>query len=683
MKSYGIEIAEGTDLKNATIEVGASYPVGPSEGELFYHTVNGLSVFDGAAWKFTVLDDDSRFGEYNQVVNTLKSLTIGVVRSNNGLQATATIDLGTEVSGNLGIAHLNSGVNASTSTYLRGDGTWAAIVADWSSITNRPTTVADSGLIDALQASDCGMPLGVATLGPDGKLAAAQTTPVTTITGNAATATALQTARTISLSSEVSGSALFDGKSNINIVAALVASGVTAGTYPKVTVSSKGIVTAGAALLATDIPVLDWSKITTGKPTTLAGYGITDAASSAHTHAGYQPIDADLTSIGALAGTAGILKKTAANTWVLDTSTYLVSNQAITVSGDATGSGTTSIALTLASTGVTAGTYPKVVVDAKGRVTSGSTLLATDIPVLDWSKITTGKPTTLGGYGITDAATSSHIHTEYQPIDGDLTSIAGLAATTGILKKTAADTWTLDQASYLTMDSPIFIGGDFIGTGTFGNATVNLSTTGVVAGTYLKVVVDDKGRVTSGSALVAADIPALDWSKITTGKPTTLGGYGITDAVQKIAGQGQVLQMKFANLSAMSGTSLIPADTSSPLSTEGTLAATVTITPATTSSRLGIALSAFVDSNSSNRNVTVAVFRGTQCIGASMVNIGTAGRPEAISINLVDSPSIASAITYTVRLGTSSSATWYLNQSSAGANYGGMSTSTITVTEYS
>lgn len=32
-------------------------------------------------------------------------------------------------------------------------------------------------------------------------------------------------------------------------------------------------------------------------------------------------------------------------------------------------------------------------------------------------------------------------------------------------------------------------------------------------------------------ALVAADIPNLDWSKITTGKPTTLAGYGITDAV--------------------------------------------------------------------------------------------------------------------------------------------------------
>lgn len=37
----------------------------------------------------------------------------------------------------------------------------------------------------------------------------------------------------------------------------------------------------------------------------------------------YQPLDGDLTSIASLSGTSGFLKKTAANTWSLDTSTYL------------------------------------------------------------------------------------------------------------------------------------------------------------------------------------------------------------------------------------------------------------------------------------------------------------------------------------------------------------------------
>jgi len=86
----------------------------------------------------------------------------------------------------------------------------------------------------------------------------------------------------------------------------------------------------------------------------------------------YQPLDADLTAIAGLSGTSGLLKKTAADTWVLDTTSYLTGNQAITVTGDATGSGTTSIALTLANSGVTAGTYSAVTVNSKGLVTAGA-----------------------------------------------------------------------------------------------------------------------------------------------------------------------------------------------------------------------------------------------------------------------------------------------------------------------
>lgn len=52
--------------------------------------------------------------------------------------------------------------------------------------------------------------------------------------------------------------------------------------------NSNGIVKAGSngatcdPLIASDIPELSWSKINTEKPTSLAGYGITDAAISAH-----------------------------------------------------------------------------------------------------------------------------------------------------------------------------------------------------------------------------------------------------------------------------------------------------------------------------------------------------------------------------------------------------------------
>lgn len=91
-------------------------------------------------------------------------------------------------------------------------------------------------------------------------------------------ATKLATARTLSVSGAASGSASFDGSANANIALTLADSGAVAGTYPKVTINAKGLVTGGAALAAADIPSLDWSKINSGKPTTLGGYGITDAA---------------------------------------------------------------------------------------------------------------------------------------------------------------------------------------------------------------------------------------------------------------------------------------------------------------------------------------------------------------------------------------------------------------------
>jgi hypothetical protein len=86
------------------------------------------------------------------------------------------------------------------------------------------------------------------------------------------------------------------------------------------------------------------------------------------------------------AGT-GLLKKDGADNFVLDTNPYITGNQSISVTGDATGSGTTSIALTLKNTG-TAGTYTKVTTDAQGRVSSGTTLSASDIPDLTAAKIT-------------------------------------------------------------------------------------------------------------------------------------------------------------------------------------------------------------------------------------------------------------------------------------------------------
>lgn len=81
------------------------------------------------------------------------------------------------------------------------------------------------------------------------------------IPSNSETTNKLNTARTISLKGDVTGSVSFDGSSDVTIITTEKASGVTAGTYTKVVVDEKGNVTAGESLVATDIPTLTLSKI--------------------------------------------------------------------------------------------------------------------------------------------------------------------------------------------------------------------------------------------------------------------------------------------------------------------------------------------------------------------------------------------------------------------------------------
>ncbi len=99
-------------------------------------------------------------------------------------------------------------------------------------------------------------------------------------------------------------------------------------------------------------------------------------------------------------------------------------DQTITLTGDVTGTGTGSFGTTLANSGVTAGTYNDsatavrpFTVDAKGRITSIGTAVTTT-PA--FSSITS-KPTTLSGYGITDALSRLVV----------TTAVGGIAAADG------------------------------------------------------------------------------------------------------------------------------------------------------------------------------------------------------------------------------------------------------------
>lgn len=109
----------------------------------------------------------------------------------------------------------------------------------------------------------------------------------------------------------------------------------------------------------------------------------------------------------------------------IDSSTYLTGNQTISISGDASGSGTTAITLTLANSGVSIGTYNNVTVDAKGRVTSGSNV----------AYLTTAVTSATAGTGISVSSSTGSVtftNTGVTSIAGTTNQVTASASTGGV-----------------------------------------------------------------------------------------------------------------------------------------------------------------------------------------------------------------------------------------------------------
>lgn len=188
----------------------------------------------------------------------------------------------------------------SGSAYINVGQAGGSIAVDFTNIIGKPSTLAGYGILDGVNSSLVGADNGLATLGPNGKLTTSQmpaavdqiqevlsfsSLPITGLAnviyltlddnkiyrfsgstyveissaGLSDETLKLHTGRTLSLTGDVSWtSPPFDGSANVTAVASLKTSGITAGTYFKLTVNAKGIATVGS------------------NPTTLAGFGITD-----------------------------------------------------------------------------------------------------------------------------------------------------------------------------------------------------------------------------------------------------------------------------------------------------------------------------------------------------------------------------------------------------------------------
>ena len=90
--------------------------------------------------------------------------------------------------------------------------------------------------------------------------------------GAVESANKLTVARTITATGDATGSTSFDGSQNVEMALELATSGVTAGTYSKVTVDAKGRVTAGSNITVEDIGDLSTTLARLATKEELAGY---------------------------------------------------------------------------------------------------------------------------------------------------------------------------------------------------------------------------------------------------------------------------------------------------------------------------------------------------------------------------------------------------------------------------
>lgn len=238
------------------------------------------------------------------------------------------------------------------------------------------------------------------------------------------------------------------GSGTVTSVAMTVPTGLSVSGSPITTSGTLAVTLAAGYSIPTTTSQTNWDSAYTqrlqwdgGSTSLVAATGRTSLGLVIGTNV--QAWDGDLDAIAAITGTTGILKKTAANTWSLDTSTYLTANQSITLSGDVTGSGTTAITTTLATVGVSKGGTGLTTLTANNVILGNGTSTPNFVAPGTSGNLLTSNGTT---WQSTAPAASSSLPT------GALMPYAGASAPTGYL---LCDGSSVSSSTYLALHAVI------------------------------------------------------------------------------------------------------------------------------------------------------------------------------------------------------------------------------------
>ena len=149
---------------------------------------------------------------------------------------------------------------------------------------------------------------------------------------------------------------------------------------------------------------------------------------------------------------------------------------------------------------------------------------------------------------------------------------------------------------------------------------------------------------------------------------------------------GKVLQVvNFQTGALATGTTLIPADDTIPQITEGDEYMTLAITPTSATSKLKIdVVMAELSTTLSNPQTTVALFVGTtaDALAATQEYSPDVGTMSSFFFSHTMTSGVTTALTFRVRGGNINANTTTFNGWSSARRNGGVSASSITITEY-
>lgn len=149
-----------------------------------------------------------------------------------------------------------------------------------------------------------------------------------------------------------------------------------------------------------------------------------------------------------------------------------------------------------------------------------------------------------------------------------------------------------------------------------------------------------------------------------------------------IGGSGENIRTFFLPIYQNAGNSIIPLGSSKPTSSQGTQIQTISIIPTNAQSKFSFSGSFIVDCSVKDKIIVFALFRDGVCFYTAATELTSVGRPNTIAIEAFDAPNTLNSVQYSLRIGVSSNAVWYLDQTNSGADLGGTMNSVLKISEY-